>query len=223
MRLVGQTVKLENPDLLQFFYPGFVVRESLSILDQERDVIYTGRVRSGIKEYLEKGSRNYISLSGRPDYDLSTPRALVEFVFAEKGKTLRDSVISVVESLDMQDVEYACKIMWVTGVFPYGKQESETTLYDLFRSTTSNLKELLQVYLELLDQYPFYLIESSLLTFLLRSQDIDDQDISPHYKRLLKSFAAKSGAKMKPALFRYATEKGLRDDLRLLQFLLDLR
>lgn len=221
--LRGKVVNIENPELLQFFYPEFQIKDNLSFQDKDRKIIYIGRVRNKIKEYLNRKTKSYISTVGRVDIDLEEDDKLLEIVYKMKDRKLYKKVKKSIEMLDREELVYALKVFWITGDWIYDYEEDDLTMYNLFKGTTSSMKELLQIYFQLLGKYPFYMIESSFITFLQRTLDIEDQDISPVYRRLLKSFNSKSGDKLKNSMMKYVQKSSLREELRFLDLLINLR
>jgi hypothetical protein len=96
-------------------------------------------------------------------------------------------------------------------------------MFDLFLSTTKSTIEMLETYFNLLDKYPYYMVESSFFTFLQRSRDYEEQDVSDGYKRLLHNFNDKSGSVLKSSIIKYMKKGEMEDRLRFLSLLLSLR
>ena len=94
-------------------------------------------------------------------------------------------------------------------------------MYNLYKDTVGPVKDLLETYFKLLQTYPHPVIEASFYTFLQRALDIENQEVSPGYKKLLKTFYAKSSNKIKPALYTYA--KSSQTELDFVNMLLSLR
>lgn len=221
--LEGKTVSIKDPSLLQFFYPEFEIKDKLSFLDSDKKVIYVGKIRPNLKSYLQQNTKEFINTVGKVDVDLTIPSNLVDFVYSRHGKTPPNTVKESLDLLDEEEILYCCKIVWVSGRWPYAAGDSDLTIYNLFQATTGSTKELLQTYFKLISQIPFYIVESSFMTFLMRAKTVEDQEVSPVYKRLLKSFYTKSGNKISKAVFQYMQKDKLRDELRFLELLLGLR
>ena len=69
--MINKTVKVQDVNLLKFFYPSFYIKSELSYSDKDRNVIYVGPVRKQLKNYLETLFKEYISTAGPVDIDLT--------------------------------------------------------------------------------------------------------------------------------------------------------
>lgn len=221
--LQGKTVKIDDPTLLTYFYPDYKVKSKLSFLDRDNNVIYVGHSRNNLKEWLSSNTKSYISTVGIPEIDLTSKTNLLKFVFSQHGREPSESVLKQVESFDDNELLYCLKIYWQSGIWPYHINNDDVNLYNLFQSTIGSVISQIGIYMSLLNIYPFYVIESSFLTFMVRAKTVEDQEVSPYYKRLLKSFILKSGSKIKPVVLKYAMLKGMDERLRFLMLLLNLR
>ena len=216
-------IKVKDSGLLSFLFPSFQVRTSLSIADRDEDIIYVGPNRKDLRNYLERNSKSYVSAVGVPDVDLSTPQSAIRWIFSEKGQELTDVVKESVESMDDEEFWYLFKIMWITGKWMGSKEDSKYNTFHLYQSSTTSLKDELTVYFSLLEGNNPLVIESSFLTFLSRVKTIESQNVSPGYMKVLKSADSKYGPKIKQAVSKMATRKGLRPELLFIDLITDLR
>ena len=60
---------------------------------------------------------------------------------------------------------------------------------------------MLKCCLDTFDSYPEYVVNSSIITFVGRAVDVEDQSVSSVYKRLLKTFINRYGKNV-PSAFR---------------------
>lgn len=219
----NKVVNIDKPELLQYFYPEYKIKSNIDRRDVRNKIIYNGEYKSGLSDYLEKNTKEYISLVGNVDYDLSKKENLVKFVYEEKGRRLTKKVKRSVDMLDWKDVVYCCKVFWLIDEWIYYIEEDELSMYSLFKAVVNTKKEMLDVYFKLLNKYPFYVIESSVITFLQRVKNIEEQNVSTHYYKVLQKADDKFGRGLKDIIFKYAKVKeGVREEIKLLNLLLDL-
>ena len=219
----GKVIKVKDNGLLSFLFPSFQVRSSLSIADRDVDIIYVGPNRKDLRSYLERNSRSYVSSVGVPDVDLSSPLSAVKWIFSQNGQELTDNVKESVESMDDEEFWYLFKVMWVTGKWIGNKEDSKYNTFHLYQTSTMSLKDELTVYFSLLDSMNPLVIESSFLTFLSRVKTIESQNVSAGYMKVLKSADSKYGSKIKQAVSKMATRRGLRPELLFIDLITDLR
>lgn len=219
----GKVIKVKDNGLLSFLFPSFQVRSSLSIADRDVDIIYVGPNRKDLRSYLERNSRSYVSSVGVPDVDLSSPLSAVKWIFSQKGQELTDNVKESVESMDDEEFWYLFKVMWVTGKWIGNKEDSKYNTFHLYQTSTMSLKDELTVYFSLLESMNPLVIESSFLTFLSRVKTIESQNVSAGYMKVLKSADSKYGSKIKQAVSKMATRRGLRPELLFIDLITDLR
>ena len=216
-------VKVQDPSIVMFLYPSYKVKSELTLMDMDEDIIYTGPVKRNLKDYLSSRTRNFISLVGQPDLDLSDNRALLKWAVEKKGKKLSDSVYESVSVMDEVQFFETFKIYWVLGRWVAGTEDTEVSTYDLFKHSSGALKDLIQTSFKLVDTMAFPVLEASYLTFLQRVKAVDEQNVNPSYMRVLKSASVKIGPRINRSIVAYATRKGLREDLHFLSLILSLR
>lgn len=221
--LEGQVVNIDSVELLQFFYPDFQIKSELSMQDKDNKVIYAGGMKPKIKDYLEKRTKEYISTVGKMDRDL-TGNHLVEFVYEKYNREVPKKTDEILGMLDDGEIKYASKIFWVTGKWIYSDNSEDVSMFDLFKSMSGSISEMVEVYIKLINKFPFYMVETSFFTFLQRMNDIEEQYISSYYKKILKRFKNKvSEDKINNSLMKYVKEDNMKEQIRFLMFLVDLR
>jgi hypothetical protein len=221
--LIGKTVKINDLDLLSYFYPGFERREKITLLDSDKRVIYTGRMQSDLEKTLRIGTREFINTVGHPDVDLSDRESLLNFVYSKHGKSVPKSVLAHVDDLDDTDFLTSVKIVWVVGVWPHPISEEAASIYDLFQGSIGSTVGCLHTYFVLCELYPPIVLESSFLTFLLRAKNPDDQNVKPGYLKLLKTLYSQCGAKIKSAAMELAESPKVLPELRFVSLVMGLR
>lgn len=201
--LEGKTVNInkDRVGLLCFMYPEYELRENL-FFDQENKIIYIGKDRKGLEEYLERETASFISTVGPYEYDLENREVLIDLVYSRWGKEPKEDVKQALLGIPEDDFYSFIKRRWVNakgeGVDKEGK-----SIYDLYKVIGNSRGEAVKVFLELLERYPPIMIESSLLTFFGKVATVDDVDASGHYLKLLKDFRGRHGDKLKAVLYKY--------------------
>lgn len=221
--MVGKTVRIKDPYLLKFFYPDFQVKEELTYADRDAKVIYVGKSRRDLREYLSSNTKQFINTVGAPDMDFNNKEKVVEWAFEKKGKVPTTKILEQVKNIDDEYFLYLLKIYWVTARWVGESSDSEVSVFNLFVASTSSLKQALQIYFALIDEQPARVVESSFITFLSRIHNIEDQSVSPGYLKLLKSALNKYGPKVKPAVYKLALRHDSREEFAFIDLLTDLR
>lgn len=221
--MVGKTVKVNDPYLLKFFYPNFQVKEELTYSDRDVDVIYVGKLRKDLKEYLGRNTHRFINTVGVPDLDFNNRDAVLEWAYKCKGKEVTDKIKEQVKNLDDEFFLYLLKIYWITERWVGESNSSDVSVYNLFQSSVSSVKTALQIYFKLVEEQPARIVESSFITFLSRIYNIEDQSVSPGYLKLLKAALNKYGPKVKPAVYKLALRHDGREELAFIDLITDLR
>lgn len=222
MDIINKTVNIEDPELLKFFFPDFQIKSKLSYRDRDNNIIYTGAMRRGLIDYLESNTKNYISIIGKMDVDLTQRENMIKFVFSKYGKNPAQSTIDSIEMVDDEEFIYTIKVFWMIGKWLY-KMDSDLTIFDLFKSSTKSINNVLSIYFKLLDIYPHYVLESSFLTFIQRAVDVENQEVSASYIKLLERFNTKSGSNVKGSIMNYIKKDNLKDEMRFVDLLLNLK
>jgi hypothetical protein len=194
------TVNCSNLRMLEFLYPDYISKSTL-FFDRENKVIYHGKFRKDVKEYLDNNTLSWINTVGPYDMDLDDKETLVKYVYSKWNKVPKDTVLEVVRNLQDIDFDNFIKVYWVLGKAPL--DSADVTIYDLYRHLGKSKGELLKVYYKLLDVYNVGMLESSILTFIEKSMNYKDVEGSGHYMKLLKDFHDKYRPKIKALLMKY--------------------
>lgn len=216
------TISVESKEIVIFFYPNYVCRDVIDSSCQNLDIIYTGKYYPTLRDDLKIYTRNFISLAGVPDKDLSTHKALLNWVIEKKKYRIAKRFIEQADDYDYNYFYYLLKILWLTGKW-VDKSQGDESIYDLYESFSLSLKDLILTGFKITDNLPYSMVESSLFTFLERVNDWENQTVNPQYKRLLKTVNLRIGNNIKKSTLSYIKRKGIKSDLKLLSFLLDLR
>jgi len=218
----NSVVSISKPNLLQFFYPDYVIKEELEYHDSENNIIYQGSYRPDLTEYLTLNTNNYISLTGNPDYDLDNREIMLELVYSKHNRKPTKKSLESIDYLEEEEFIYCCKVCWVTGVWI--SSEKDVSVYDLFQASNKSQKEFLKTYFELEREYPFYMIESSFFTFLTKVSDRElDSSHSSHYSRLIQTFRSNTKTSLKPSVMAYMKDKIENESLSFSKLLTNLR
>lgn len=216
--MIGKFVRIGSPELVQYFYPDFVIREELSFLDQDKKVIFTGKAR---KDYLDSHTKQWICVSGSPEIDYTDKAELVNWVFSVRGKEPTRKILGSLDDLDLSYVEYLCKIYWLCGRWVANVDECDKNIYDLFMSSIESVGSTLRTYFELRKVYPYEVIEASFITFLSRVNNADDDSGTEGYKRLRRQARQRFGSKIRSEMVRLGSSED--NELSFINMMLRLR
>lgn len=207
-------------NLVQFFYPHFIVKDTVTFLDKELDIIYIGKAEENLRDKLENNTKSFISLVGVPELDLSFRKAQINFVFTKLNRNLEPHVELYLNNLDDIEFNYFIKSLYFNGTFPY--QINKTlSVFSLFKSFDKSFIELLEITDKLFSTYNFNIIESSFLSFLGKISNEDYESVSPYYAMIMKSASRKIKNRLKPAVYNYSRSSHTKTDF--IALLMELR
>lgn len=217
--LLGHSVRVEDPYLLQFFYP------NLKFLDNPKDYvsgmndfIYTGDYKA-VGKFKQLGL-NFIATNVPVyEYDLTDSEQLLKFVYSRFKKEVPKYFYTknVLNSMSYDECVIYSKMFWVSGKW-YGPSESDADeIFSFFLSISND------AYLTIIANY-FKLdfdITSSLLTFLFNVITKGDSK-DGKYKELLIRVGNQFGNKIRPAVYNYLKSSINDQQLRTFYLLMDI-
>lgn len=174
------------------------------MMNQEDDIIYVGKYQPMLENHLTMNCGRWISLAGRPEYDLTDRNVLLEVVYNKWHRKVPQKLLETQELLSDNQFMKAVKCMWVGGHWPY-PEDSDHNMFTLFQSFTQSLKDNLLEFERLMETEEAEEIYSALVGFLYRVKTVSVQDVNYGYKRILKTVYQRSVNYIRPALL--ATEK----------------
>jgi hypothetical protein len=216
----GKNVKVNNSNIITYMFPNYITLSYVTFLNRDDNVIYVGKPFKGFEEYLKKNTRNYISLVGNPDLDLSTNKALIEYCYEHKGKKLNNSTLYFLESLNDRDLWSTLKIFLQVGKLPYDIKKS-ISMYHLFQSFSEPTPATLKILFELMETYPLSILEASLLTFLDRVVHNMNESVSNKYGLLINNTRNKFGKNIRKSLLTYC--KSPKHEVDFINLVLSIR
>lgn len=214
-------MKVSDPGIIQFFYPNFIMRDELSITDRDNDILYVGKIKPKIKQYLTINTKHFISTSGPVEVDFTKPEVLVTWVYEKKGHQPPKTVMEQIKTMDLSYIEYLCKVYYVSGHWIAKHDDVDDTIFNLFQQSVGSTRDLLRTYFNLREIYPYEVIQSSFITFLGRVISTEDQSVSPKYMMVLKQAYQRYGNKVRPLVTRLGMEGGRETDF--INLLLELK
>lgn len=218
--LLDKVVRVSSEDILMFFFPDFKVRRVLTPIDYGSKIIYTGPLNKKAQDILQSGT--YIATRGLYQYDLTNRKQMIQFVFSKYDREVPDYIMRNIDLYDDDEFLYCCKIYWMSHQWPY-KPESEDSVYSLYQASVSSTIDFLKKYYKCTEFYKIPILEQSFFTFILRAKSVDEQNVSPMYKRLLKVFYNTSNSRVKPAMLQYIESPISDRELRFVEFIFSLR
>lgn len=222
--ITNVAIRTRNPEMIDFFYPNY------TRLSEFSPFITGGVIFSGDSKYLQRFrdlNIPYVYTKGTPEFDLTIPEVLINFVYQKWNKVPTKKVLEYVQSLnvdndnDANELDNISKIIWVTGKC-WLDEESDERLSHLYKSLSrlssfNLIKEYLDVSSHLNPEKLFYSIQS----FLLKSNNPDIVQ-NNKVKSDLKAFNEIRGKKLKSALMRYLYSPIENNELKVLLLLDEL-
>ncbi len=211
--LEGKTVNCKDVGLLSFFYPSFVVKDTL-FFDHDKNVIYVGSMKKNMMQYLKNNTNSFINTVGPYTVDLDNEEELIDFVYSKWNKEPKDGIRDLLLNMQRVDLLIYLKKYWIIGRSDLDSMD--VTVFDLFKSFLKPKRESYDVYFRLLEYVDPVVIEHSILTFLTKVVSLDDIEVSPYYKKILMDFRGKSGDRIKRVCLEYLDREDMDKRLNVL-------
>lgn len=219
----NKTVKTSRVDMLSALLPYYPKVEELPPFPTSKRILFTGKNLPNLRKRLEDNYESYVMLSQAGEIDLSNTVSLVKFVYSRFDKEPPQKVLDLCESMSQEEVESMMKQTWVTGKFPIKIVATDLSIYDLYKTIPGPQREMIKTLLQITDQLPINVVESSILTLLARVKDLGDQEVSVHYKKLLNQISTKVGDRIPKVIRKYSKDMDMNREIALMTMLLNLR
>lgn len=179
-----------NLELIRFFYPSFIVIDSVDKINENvKKIIYIGDI-SKEEELQEKCFSNNIKFiivtKAFSEINLNNRLILANIVFSKYNRLVPKYLLDILDSLDEHVFLECIKEYWLTGKWKVKKLDNEVGFLDLIENINKSSVDLYKAYFSL--NINKSTILSSLITFFMRIKQNDYRDISKYYYRKLKSF-----------------------------------
>ena len=194
-------LRTRSKELVEFFYPTYTV------LHEYTPFITGGVIYDGDSSYLQQFRDNnvkYIYIKGTPEFDLTIPENLLNFVYDKWEKKPPKYLVEYFTSFDKvtDELEDMSKQIWVSGKVSVEEQVEERLegLYSLLArgSTYEIMKEYLSVSEQVNSDKLFYSIKR-FLKMSLEPQNIKNAKT----KLTVKNFTEIRGRNVQEALMQY--------------------
>lgn len=227
MNIINSSVAVPDISLLQFFFPNFVVCDSV-VPFYDGGVIFTGD-KSKLQRLRELGIP-YICLSKTPEFDLTNRDVLFEFVYSKWGKSVPKYVTEYLQTLDekakVSEYINLVKQVWVTGKCSINEKEQQnlfTLIENIEKSSMDGVKCLFNV----ADKINTKTVQSFLINFLYKAQrfdEIKDSMKESGYKKSVSTFSKSSMIvnNIPHAIENYLYSEHKNEVLKIAQLILDL-
>lgn len=220
MILNNIAIRTKSPELVEFFYPNYFKTSDYS------PFIENGVIFSGDSKYLQSfrdAGIPYIYTKGTPEYDLTIPENLANFVYAKWDKKPTAKVLEIFKSKDKvtTEMEEIAKQVWVTGrcVLDDEILERLKGLYSLLARGSSYdiIDKFLGISSDMDTDALFYQIQG----FLKSCNDVEGiRSIST--QRNVKSFVATRGVNIDDSLMNYLYSPADNIEVKLIKLLVTL-
>lgn len=218
--MLGKVINIKDKNLVSFFYPDFKVQDNVYPLDCNKNIIYVGQPYSDLKEWLSSSTKNFISLSGRPDLDLTSNKALVDWV-ESKTKPMSNSSKEILLGMEDDDF-YRCLKQYYLISQSEIKETEQGSSFEVFKALiTKPLQSVIKTFYEQAELSNVRVIESGLLTMLLKSKNYQTVMAKPGYLKMLQE--ANNLFKNRYQIIPELLTRDIDPELRVLALLIGLK
>lgn len=210
-------IRAINTEFIEFLYPNYTLTKEYS------PFIEGGVIFEGDSKYLQMfrdAGIPYIYIKGTPEYDLTIPETLLNFVFEKWNKKPSEALLSYFNNFDKVNDELIgiAKEIWVRGKYTlYGESEVRmNNLYGLF--ARGSTYEMMQTFLNLSGDMDIERLFYSIQRFLKMSNN-PSSIRNARTKLNVESFLQARGGSIEPALMGYLYSPIDNVELKMLKLL----
>lgn len=194
-------LRTKTPGFVEFLYPNYVKLNEFSPFI-EGGVIFTGdsKYLQSFRDY----NIPYIYVKGTPEYDLTIPVNLFEFVYAKWDKTPPKKVADYIRKFDEVNVELEdlAKLVWVTGKCTI-EDDDEVRMSNLYSLLGSgSMFAIMEEFLKLSGSINTNKLFYSVQWFLTKSLNVSSVR-NPNLQNNIKRFLEARGKNVRGALLAY--------------------
>lgn len=208
------SIRTRSPELIDFFYPKYMrLKEFSPFLD-------CGVIFEGDSKYLQSFRDNnipYIYVKGTPEFDLTIPENLLNFVYDKWEKKPPKGISDYFNSFDKvtDELEELSKQIWVTGKCSI-EETSDVKMNNLFSSfARGSTYDIISEYIKLSNDMDSERLFYSIQWFLKQSNNPKDIR-STYIKNSAIAFKESRGRNIEPALLAYLYSPADNGELKLL-------
>lgn len=211
-------IKSSDISSLQFYFPEYELVSDLSVRLSSRFILTSPVSFRDLKRLPDEST--YFAVGSPFKYDLDVKESLVEFLLLHKPQFMTRKSLDVLLTYPDEEFFYTLKTNWFSKNL-IKVSDYQESIYPFFESTLSSIKTQLESLF--VQTSPFPVVESSFFTFLKRVMSHEDQEVKPTYKRLLRESFSRVGHRIPKCVDLYISNHNLSPELRLIQFLMNLR
>lgn len=208
-------IRTRSKELVEFFYPNYTV------LHEYSPFISGGVIFDGDSKYLQMfrdAGVKYIYIKGTPEFDLTIPSVLLNFVYDKWDKKPTKYLEEYFSSFDKvtDELEDICKQIWVSGKAVHEEQVEEriSGLYSMLARTATYeiMKEYLLISEQVNSDKMFYSIKR-FLKMSLEQENIKNVRTKQH----VHDFVQIRGKNVQKALMQYLYSPADNVNIKLLK------
>lgn len=215
-----------EPDigLIKFFYPNFKLISGVEYFTDYDGVIFiVNSSNMSIASKIKEMGVPYILVSDSCEVDLTDRTTLLEFIFSHHNKKVPKYLDEIKDVLDYGTFYELVKIYWVSGSWVLKEYNPANAFIEFIDSfNTIKKSEFIGKVINLMDICPVKVLESMLLSFLLKVNN-PDTPIKGSYGKAILSFRKNKHIPVDEAVLKSLSSPVDNEYLRLFNFIVSLK
>lgn len=225
--LVNKRLTAGNINILRFMFPRYDLVDDTNLPEKPiRPAIFYGNkdlIDTFVKRYKDNNI-DFIVKAFYSDINLDDRRVLANIIFEKwRNATMPKYLDEIIDSIPQDQFDEMVKIKWVSGKWKIYKIEDENNFLTMVEELNKSKFEFIKSYFRCLENNKPYILESSIITFLLKAKAKNYQGNSFQYRKKLEMY---KGEKLNSTLkaIDNALEFNIDNpELRLLNILMNIQ
>lgn len=217
--LINTVVNIKDINLLKFMFPDFKVMFEPEMFPNANGIIFIGADK--YLNYIKELGLPYIIVRRNAMYDLDNRETLLYIAYTKYGKKPPKYLLEIYKELSDEEFYDNFKLFWVTGVWMTKELNVSKTYFELTEAIVNKPQSVFKTVVKSMSEMDLGRLENSVLNFLIKAVN-HQYNIETFYGRQQQYFIKNKSKNVERAVNRYLRKEIENDELRFINFALDL-